>query len=57
MEPLPDLIACVRAVVGLTQRGVSSPAEPTSPAPASGAAANEECTRVSCRSVHGVLLH
>ena len=57
MEPLPDLIACVRAVVGLTQRGVSAQAEPRSPAPAGGAAVDEECARVSRRPVHGVQLH
>ena len=57
MEPLPDLIACVRAVVGLTHRSVVAPSEPTSPAPASGAAADEECIRVSCGLVHGMQLH
>ena len=51
VEPLPDLIACVRDVVGLTQSRASAAAEPGSPAGACRAATDGECTRVSCRGL------
>ncbi|KAK9840796.1 hypothetical protein WJX81_005265 [Elliptochloris bilobata] len=45
LEPLPELVSCVRAIVLLAQSRAGAAAEPGSPACAGGAAADEECTQ------------